>query len=101
MAAPRKYPDELRERAIRLVLEAREQGSVKGACGRVGSQLGIPAETLRNWVKVAEVDAGLRPGTSTADAARIAELEREVFELRRANAMADSTGGRNEFGELL
>lgn len=90
MGAPRKYPEELRERAIRLVLESREQGSVAGACGRVGAQLGIPTETLRNWVKAADVDAGLRPGTSSADAALIAELEREVFELRRANAILKS-----------
>jgi transposase-like protein len=90
MAAPRKYPDELRERAVRLVLDARQDGSVKGACGRVGAQLGIPAETLRNWVRVVEVDTGLRPGTLSAGAARIAELERENFELRRANAILKS-----------
>ena len=48
MVAPRKYPDELRERAVRLVLDAKaEQGSAKGACGRIGNQLGINPETLR------------------------------------------------------
>ena len=91
MVAPRKYPDELRERAIRLVLDAKkEQGSGKGACGRVGDQLGINPETLRGWVAQAEIDAGARPGTSTAEAARVAELEREVRELRRANAILKS-----------
>jgi transposase len=48
-------------------------------------QLGVHPEALRGWVKQAEVDNGTRPGTTTGDAARIAELEREVRELRRAN----------------
>ena len=56
-----------------------------GALRRVGEQLGINPETLRNWVVQAEVDAGARPGVSTEEARRIAELEREVRELRRAN----------------
>ena len=91
MVAPRKYPDELRERAIRLVLDAKaEPGSAQGACARIGNQLGINPETLRGWVAQAEVDAGVRPGTTTADAARIDELEREVRELRRANAILKS-----------
>jgi transposase len=84
--APRKYPDELRERAVRMVFEMRERtGQRKGALARVGEQLGINPETLRNWVNAAEVDAGQRPGTTTEDRQRIAELEREVRELRRAN----------------
>jgi transposase len=91
MVAPRKYPDELRERAVRLVLDAKaEPSSAKGACARIGNQLGINSETLRGWVAQAEVDAGVRPGTTTADAARIDELEREVRELRRANAILKS-----------
>ena len=90
MAAPRKYPEELRERAVRLVLEARASGSTKGACARIGSSLGIPSETLRNWVKRVEIDTGLRAGTTSADAARIAELEKENRELRRANAILKS-----------
>ena len=53
----------------------------------MADQLGINRETLRNWVRQAEVDAGQRPGTSTADAQRIAELEREVAELHRANGI--------------
>ena len=72
MAAPRKFPDELRERAVRLVEDVEQDaGSVTAACRRVGEQLGINADTLRNWVRQAQVDAGARPGVTTADAARI------------------------------
>jgi transposase len=91
MVAPRKYPEELRERAIRLTLEARRDPTSRpGACRRIGDQLGINPETLRGWVMQAEVDAGDRPGTTTSDAQRIAELERENRELRRANAILKS-----------
>jgi transposase len=83
---PQKYPEELRERAVRMVLEIRRQtGERHGAVTRVAKELGIGTESLRQWVNQAEVDSGRRPGTSTADAQRIAELEREVRELRRAN----------------
>jgi len=86
MAAPRKYPDELRERAIRMAVDLRcDPATKQGAIQRVGEQLGINPDTLRNWVQQAEVDEGRRPGVSTAEAKRIAELEREVKELRRAN----------------
>src|SRR5687768_12064165 len=56
-----------------------------GALARVAGQLGINPETLRNWVTQAEIDGGVRPGTTTVEERRIAELEREVRELRRAN----------------
>jgi transposase len=86
MAAGKAYPAELRERAVRMVFEVRkEMGSTRGSIKRVGERLGINSETLRNWVRQAEVDSGQRPGTSTTDAQRIAELEREIRELRRAN----------------
>ena len=86
MAAPRKYPEELRERAIRMAVDARRDPSRRsGALRRVGEQLGINPETLRNWVVQAEIDEGHRPGVSSEEAQRIAELEREVRELRRAN----------------
>ena len=103
MPAPKKYPDELRERAVRMVFEVREEtGQRKGALARVAQQLGINPETLRNWVTQAEIDEGHRPGTTTDDATRLAELEREVRELRRANAIlksasVKSTGQRNTF----
>jgi transposase len=86
MPAPKKYPDEVRERAVRMVFEVREEsGQQQGAVARVADRLGVNRETLRNWVRQAEVDAGKRPGMSSVDAQRIAELEREVRELRRAN----------------
>ena len=90
MAAPRKYPDELRERAIRCALDlvdGAEKLSVNAACRRVGEQLGINTDTLRNWVKQVLVDDGERPGVPTGDRARLVALEREVRELRRANAI--------------
>ena len=86
MPAPKKYPDEVRERAVRMVFEIREEsGQQQGAVARVADKLGVNRETLRNWVKQVEIDGGQRPGTSTGDAQRIAELERENRELRRAN----------------
>ncbi len=91
MAAPRKYPEELRERAIRLTLDARKDpASRPSACARIGEQLGINPETLRGWVTQAEVDEGSRPGTTSSDAEKLGNLEREVKELRRANAILRS-----------
>ena len=91
MPAPRKYPDELRERATRMAVDARrDPASRSGAIARIADQLGINRETLRNWVTQAEVDAGERPGTTTDQAQRLAELERENHELRRANAILKS-----------
>ena len=84
---PQKYPDELRERAVRMVLDIRGEsgGDQPGVIPRIAKQLGIGAESLRGWVKQAEIDGGRKPGTSTVDAQRIFELERENRELRRAN----------------
>jgi transposase len=74
-----------------MALEARRDPAARvGAFKRISEQLGIHPETLRNWVTQAEVDAGDRPGTSTSDAQRLAELERENRELRRANAILKS-----------
>ena len=79
MAAPRKYPDELRERAVRMAVDARKSPATRpGALARVGGQLGINPETLRNWVTQEEIGAGGRPGTTTTDAQRLGQLEREV-----------------------
>ena len=86
MTIRKHHPAELRERAVAMVFELRaESGSTRGSLARVGQKLGINPETLRNWVEKAEVDNGQRPGTTSDDKKRIAELEREVRELRRAN----------------
>ena len=91
MPAQRKYPVELRERATRLAVDARKDPSTRlGACKRIGEQLGINTETLRSWVTQAEVDEGTRPGTTSSDAQRLAELEAENRELRRANSILRS-----------
>ena len=89
MGAARKYPDELRDRAVRLVLDLvkDQDASVTAACRKVGGELGIKADTLRGWAKQAQVGRGMRPGTSTAEAARIRTLEKENAELRRVNAI--------------
>jgi len=88
MPAPRKYPREVRERAIRLVLEAREADpelSLNAAVERIGPRLGVNKDTLRGWCKQAEIDAGRRPGTTTDEAAELKALRQEVKELKRAN----------------
>jgi transposase len=91
MPAPRKYPEELKDRAIRLVedlfADPDVEVSITGACARVGQQLGINRDTLRGWIKQAQIDAGARPGLSTDDRRRLKELEAENRELRRANAI--------------
>ena len=84
--AQRRYPPELRERAVRMVLDARRADPQDNtAISRVARQLGVGAESLRTWVRRAEIDGGSRPGVTTEEKARIAELERENRELRRAN----------------
>jgi transposase len=82
----RRYPPELRERAVRMVQETIEQtGERFGVITRVARQLGVGSESLRTWVRQAEVDGGRRPGVTTEERLRIAVLVREVRELRRAN----------------
>ena len=88
MPAQRKYPPELRERAMRLVHEAREEDpelSMHQAVQRIGSRVGVNTDTLRGWCKQADIDAGKRPGTTSGDAQKIKQLEAEVRELKRAN----------------
>lgn len=88
MPALRKYPQELRERAMRLVQEARKEDpelSVNQAVIRIGQRVGVNPDTLRGWVKQAQIDAGERVGTTTTDAVRIKALEAENRELKRAN----------------
>ena len=86
MQSRKQHPAELRERAGAMVFELRaESGSSRGTLASVGQKLGVNPETLRNWVEKAEIDSGQRPGTTSDDKKRIAELEKEVRELRRAN----------------
>jgi transposase len=84
--AQKRYPPELKERAVRMVFDTIEEtGERQGVIGRIARQLGIGTESLRGWVKQEEVDRGRRPGTTSEDKRRIAELEKENRELRRAN----------------
>ncbi len=81
-----RYPAELRERAVRMVLDnERHHGSQWEAVCSVADKLGPSAETVRNQVRRAEVDGGMRPGVTTAERGRLQKLERENRELRRAN----------------
>lgn len=91
MPAPKKYSDELKTRAVRLALDALDDPATKhGAYKRIAAQLDLNAETLRTWVRQAQIDKGDRPGQTTAEAERIAELEKENRELRRANEILKS-----------
>lgn len=80
------YPREVRERAVKMVFEhGHEYESQWAAIRSIAEKFGMTSETLRGWVRQVEVDDGRRPGTTTAEAERIKELERENRELRRAN----------------
>jgi transposase len=92
MARPSKYPVELRERAVRLVFESKDEyPSEFEAIRSIASKLGIGSpETLRKWVRRAEVDGGTRPGKTSTEIAEIRELKKENAELRRANQILKS-----------
>jgi len=82
----RRYSEAEKERAVRAVRQLRKElGVDHGTVGRVAQQLGIGTESLRSWVRQAEIDDGVKPGVTSAEAARVKELEQEVRELRRAN----------------
>ena len=82
----KKFSPEVRQRAVRMVLEHRgEHASEWAAIGSIAGKIGCTAETLRSWVRQAQRDAGQRPGATTDDRERIRALEREVRELRQAN----------------
>ena len=82
----RRYSDDEKAQAVRLVRQLRaELGTDHGTIQRVANQLGYGVESVRTWVRQADIDDGERPGTTTGDAERIKALEQELRELRRAN----------------
>ena len=87
----KRYPVELRERAVRMVLDHQHEypSQWKAIC-TIGERLGVHQESLRVWVRRAETDAGKRPGLTSDERARLKELERENRELRRANEILKS-----------
>lgn len=87
----RRYSDEEKAQAVRLVRQLRaELGTDHGTVKRVADQLGYGVESVRGWVRQAAIDGGESPGVTTADAARIKALEQENRELKRANAILKS-----------
>jgi transposase len=86
MPRPSKYSPELRDRAVRMVFEhTPEYPSQWAAIRSIAEKLGCTSEALRRWVRQAERDEGKRPGLTTDERAELKRLQREVFELKRAN----------------
>jgi transposase len=86
MPRTNRYSPEVRERAIRMVAEHRDEyPSEWAAFTSIAAKLGMTAETLRTWVRRAQIDGGVRPGLSTDERQKLKALEKEVKELRRAN----------------
>jgi len=86
MGKPNRYSPEVRERAVRMVLEhEREYGSQWATIRSIAEKIGCAPETLRSWVRQAERDQGTRPGLTTEERQRLKDQEREIRELRRAN----------------
>ena len=109
-ATSKRYSAEVRERAVRMVSEHRDEyDSQWAAIQSIASKIGCTHESLRRWVQQAERDEGKRPGLSTSDRERVKQLERENLELKRANeilrtasayfARADSTADASD-GQL-
>lgn len=86
-----RYPREVRERAIRMVVDHQEEHPSEWATiTSIAEKFGMAPETLRKWVRRAEIDGGLRPGITTDERERLKALERENRELRRANEILKS-----------
>ena len=86
-----KYPDAVRRQAVKLVVDHRDEyESEWAAITSIAAKSGMTAETLRKWVRQAEIDEGKRPGTSSGESERMRRLERENRELRRANEILKS-----------
>jgi transposase len=91
MTRPGRYPQEVRERAVRMVFEHQDEHSSQwSAITSIADKFSVSSETLRKWVRRAETDGGLRPGLSTDEREHMKGLEREVRELRRANEILKS-----------
>ena len=87
----KRYTPDEKARAVRMVRQLRKElGTTHGTIQRVAEQIGCGVESLRTWVKQADIDEGVEPGVTTGDAQRIKDLEQEVRELRRANAILKS-----------
>ena len=85
-AGQTRYPSELKERAVRMVLDLqRTDPRDKNIISRVARQLGVGSESLRNWVKQAQIDAGQRPGLTSEEQIELTRLRKENRELQRAN----------------
>ncbi|WP_157210328.1 IS3 family transposase [Nocardioides aequoreus] len=95
MARPSRYPTELRERAVRMVMESRQDYPHESAAIRsVAAKLGITStESLRKWLRQAEIDGGVRQGRTSEEIAEIKALKKENAELRRANEILKSASG--------
>ena len=95
------FPPEVRERAVRLVLDHRgEHASQHAAMRSVAAKIGCSRETLRHWVRQAERDQGLRAGPTTDERERLRALEREVRELRQANEILRKASAYFAMAEL-
>lgn len=101
MGSHKKFPPEMRERAVRLVLEQQDaHDSQWAAIVSIAEKMGCSAEALRKWVRQAERDTGKRPGVTTSERERVLELERENRELKRANEILRKASAYFALAEL-